>query len=136
MDHKILSSTFFRYLESKFLGYNLSDFYDVCGAYSCHKLLTKQPLMLLLTVFLTYVFLIGCLQEGVAKHRVQFPSYLPWKERTMLHTVSFGNIPRISTRALYISGGRPSKNLPHPATKRVSPGKVRKSLTTFSDVVK
>ena len=72
----------------------------------------------------------------MAKHRVQFPPYLPWKERTMLHTVSFGNIPRISTRALYISGGRPSKNLPHPATKRVSPGKVRKRLTTFSDVVK
>ena len=36
-------------------------------------------------------------------------------------TVSCGNFPRISIRALYISGGRPSKNLPHPATNRVSP---------------
>jgi hypothetical protein len=36
-------------------------------------------------------------------------------------TVSLGSCPRISTSARCISTGVPSKNLPHPATKRVSP---------------
>ena len=41
---------------------------------------------------------------------------------TVVHTVSGGRFPRMSIKALYISGGRPSKNFPHPATKSVSPG--------------
>lgn len=42
---------------------------------------SQNSLMLLLTVYLTCVFLIGCLQEGVAKHRVQFPPYLPLERK-------------------------------------------------------
>lgn len=41
---------------------------------------------------------------------------------TVILTVSGGSFPRMSIKALYISGGRPSKNFPHPATKSVSPG--------------
>lgn len=36
-------------------------------------------------------------------------------------TVSLGNDPKISISALYICSAVPSKNLPQPATKRVSP---------------
>ena len=86
MDHKTLSSNF---ISLPWIQIPWRQFIRFLWLTRCHLSVvltnatsfSQNSLMLLLTVFLTYVFLIGCLQEGVAKHRVQFPPYLPLERK-------------------------------------------------------
>lgn len=51
-----------------------------------------------------------------------------------IQTVSSGRAPSVSIKALYICSGVPSKNLPQPAAKRVSPEKSSTQHASLNNV--
>ena len=66
-------------------------------------------------------------EEKYDKTRIRVVWYIEDQQiKVSMYTVSSGKEPSTSQRAWYICSGVPSKNLPQPPTKRVSPEKDKK----------